>query len=272
MSIVIFARFAGDDMTTRLEANLFVIKNAAELNCEYRLFDIRGLDPESDDYEKNAQRLVDIVSRSLRAPAVIYYEGARAHLALPTGYPNPSPDISLVRAQVRLEPVPGTFPLQFDRREPGTEVLCARFLQFALQSPLWSSNELWQPRAGSPYFYKRPQASNEAIEMYEGFAFRVVPIEDGALTVCVDTTSKYLAREFLPSDLTRDDFRKIKGTRCVYQFGHRWYEIKLLAFHELNSSELLIEDKTLREYIFSKTRRPHPPELVSLPHVCAVLT
>ena len=259
-------------MTTRLEANLFVIKNTAALNCEYRLFVIRGLDPDSDDYEKNAQRLVDSVSRSLRAPAVIYYKDTRAHLALPAGYPNPAFDISLVRTQVRLEPVPGTLPLLFDRREPGTEALCVRFLQFALQSPLWSSHKLWQPQTGRPFFYKRPHTANESIKMYKGFAFRIVPIENGPLAVCVDTTSKYLASDFLPSDLTRDDFRKIKGSQCVYQFGHRWYEIKLLGFHDFNSSEVVIEDKTLKEYMVSKTRLPHPPELVSLPHDCTVLT
>lgn len=110
------------------------------------------------------------------------------------------------------------------------------------------------------------------MDMYKGFTFRVVPIEDGPLCICVDTTRKYVARDFLPADLSRPVFRRIKGSRCVYHFGHRWYEIKLDSYHDLNVSEVMINDEKLIEYIFNRTYKPYPPHLLSVPKDCVVLT
>jgi hypothetical protein len=274
VSTVNFSDYAGNaKLRTELQANLFVIENAHELNCEYRLFSIRGLDdPESEDYEKNVQYLVTHISRNQHMPAIICYKDCKAHLAIPTGYPDPPEAVSLIRTQARLKSLPGTYPLRFDKRDTETESLCVRFLQFALQSPLWESKQLWQPSAGMPFYSKQPSRTFDIVDMYDGFTFRIVPIEGGPLCICVDTTRKYLARDFLPADLSRSAFRRIKGNRCVYHFGHRWYEIKLDSYHDLNASEVMIEDETLIEYIFNRTYKPYPPYLLSLPKDCAVLT
>lgn len=255
-----------------LETNLFAIENAGTLNCQYRLFLIRGLDTDSEDYEKNAQHLVTRVSREKRVPATICYKDDNAFLALPTGYSDPPNMVKLVRTDVYLDPTPGTFPLRFDKREPETEPLCVRFLQFALQSPFWNSKHLWQPSPGMPYFNKQPSNSFENFDMYEGFTFRVVPIEDGPLCICVDITHKYVAKRFLSPTLSNDEFRRIKGSRCVYEYGHRWYEIRLDGYHQLKATEVKIGEETLIEYILRNTNKPYPPALISLPRDCAVLT
>lgn len=273
VSTASFSEYAGNAKSrTELQTNLFVIENVHELNCEYRLFSIRGLDdPESDDYEKNAQYLVAHISRNQHMPAIICYKNGKAHLAIPIGYPDPPETVSLVRAQARLEPLLGTYPLRFDKRDVETDPLCVRFLQFALQSPLWESRQLWQPSAGMPFFSKQPTRTINTVDMYRGFTFRVVPIEDGPLCICVDTTRKYVARDFLPADISRDDFRRIKGSRCVYHFGHRWYEIKLDGYHDLSANEVKINSESLIEYIFNRTYKPYPSYLLNIPKDCIVL-
>jgi hypothetical protein len=255
-----------------LETNLFEIENASALNCEYRLFLIRGLDAESEDYEKNAQHLVTRISREKRVPAIICYKDDKAYIAIPTGYPEPPKVVKLVRTDVYLDPTPGTYPLKFDKRNPETEPLCVRFLQFTLQSPFWNSKQLWQPSPGMPFFNKQAANSYENFDMYEGFTFRVVPVEGGPLCICVDITHKYVAKRFLPANLTNADFRRIKGSRCVYQYGHRWYEIRLDGYHQLKANQVKIGNETLVEYILRNTSKPYPPALISLPHDCAVLT
>ncbi len=72
----------------------------------------------------------------------------------------------------------------------------------------------------------------------------------------------------MPENLSREGFRRIKHSRCVYHFGRDWYEIRLHDHTGLTVSEQLIPDGTesipLIQYISKHAPKPLPPEVVNL--------
>ena len=101
---------------------------------------------------------------------------------------------------------------------------------------------LWRPEAGRPFFNKSPdqefsQYDSEA-HLYRGFTFRPMILPDGKLGIAIDTSFKYLSRKYLPSRIMDDYFHRIKGRKCVYEYGERWYEITILGLDGLNVSEV----------------------------------
>ena len=69
---------------------------------------------------------------------------------------------------------------------------------------------------------------------------RAVVTPEGGIGLCVDATHKMVARDPLPMHLTRDEFRPWQGRHCIYHYGHKWYDIQLSEFSDLNVSQELI--------------------------------
>ena len=144
-----------------------------------------------------------------------------------------------------------------------------------LQAQLWANASLWQPRSGSPFFEKAPADEQNGIGRYRGFAVRAVIAPSGRIGLCVDVRSKYVRTEPMAVHLDRQEFRRLKGRRCVYRYGHQWYEIRVEALSDLNVSEEEVQTQagrvSLLNYMVDKCRKPLPADLAALPHDAAVL-
>jgi hypothetical protein len=257
-----------------IETNIFPIENLGDLAANYRMYRVRGLLPEQPEYYQNRQALARKMSYALRTPATIIDRPDGPHLIVRSDAGEPESPLMLVRTTVYLDPVPGTFSLDFRARSPENDELSTRFLQFMLQAPLLASPKLWQPASGQPFFEKTPAESGRGVERYVGFAVRAV-VTPSSMGLCVDLRSKFVAREPLPVRLTREQFRHWKGRHCVYRYGHRWYEVRVDEFCDLNVTEQLVPldgtRVTLLDYIVHNSAKPIPTELAGLPHDAAVV-
>lgn len=267
-------------MTNRTETNVFLIENLRDLQCNYHIYKVRGLSPDSEDYHKNTQYLVDQLSRrqGAQSPCHLYRIDEGCFIAQPDVYAPLPETFKLVRTQVKIDKQPGSASLGFDSKDPLDQALIQRFLQFSLQNPLYNNPALWQPRAGAPFFNKTPDKSFSSqtgyVDLYKGFKFRVVPI-NGTIGICVDTAGKYVARDPLPTEISRDEFsRTFKGLNCVYEYGKDWFEIKIDGLNDLPANELVLPDDetNLFDLVHRNAGRNKSSLLLALPSSCSVLS
>jgi len=268
--------FVGGRLTmNQIETNIYLIENLGELNCKYRTYRVRGLSRDSEGYAKNIQFLVDILSRRTKSPCITFKTDQGTFIAQPEGYPELPDSFDVVRATVKIEKMLELQEFTFDSLNPITAKLALRFLQFSLQQPLYYNPSLWQPRSGYPFYHKVPDKifKSADIDLFRGFTFRFVLLQDGKIGICVDISSKYVSRYPLPVNISRNDFRKYKGLNCLYEYGDSWYEIKIGGLNDLNASEVILPDGTsLFEDVHRKAGSRKSPNLLSLPGDCSVLT
>lgn len=260
---------------TGLETNIFPITNLAELASTYRLYRIRGLRRDQAEYHQNRQIIARKLSYAFRTPAAVIDHAGEPHLVLRADAPEPASPYPLVRRSVYFDPVPETRHLDYTVRSPENDEICLRFIQFTLQNPLSANPRLWQPGSGKPFFEKQAAFEHGGLVRYAGFAVRAVLTPEGGIGLCVDVRHKVVGREPLPMHLTRDAFRAWRGRHCIYRYGHKWYDIQLHEFSDLNASEesIRVGDKMvpLLEYVVSASQKPIPEELARLAHDASVV-
>lgn len=250
------------------ETNIYPIANLSELSTIYRSYRIRGLNPASQEYHKNRNHIVGRLSRLIKQPVEIFEEDDELRLGVPA-HADPIPDSMIVtRASVRFDLLEGTRVLDYSARTPATDRLCTRFIDFIVQAPLKSRYALWQPGAGSAYYEKTPLPGEGPIGRHEGFSVRAMITADGGIGLCVDSRSCFIDRRPL-RQMSRSDFRRIKGRHAIYRMGHEWFDIGLFALHDLKVSEVLVPGADgrmvgLADFIETRSRKPIPPELARL--------
>ena len=109
---------------------------------------------------------------------------------------------------------------------------------------------------------------------YAGFAVRAVHTPDGGIGLCVDVRHKVVGRELAPDATHRDAFRPWRGRHCIYHYGHRWYDIQLHEFSDLNASEE--SSASAKRWSPPRVRgigveKPIPEELARLGHDASVV-
>lgn len=259
----------------KLESNIFPIVNLDQLSSAYRLYRLKGLHPGQSEYYRNRQYIINKISRQLRNPVTVIEQDETPYLVVRDDLEQdpPSP-LTLTRTAVILEKSSDTLELDYTVRSRTNDIICLRFLRFAIQGELYKRNALWQPYAGGPFFEKQYRKDG-SLARYPGFIVRPVTTHDGGIGLSIDVTSKTLSARPLPTNLSRNQFHRWKGVHCVYHYGHDWYEIILSALSDFNVSEYPIPDDgeitTLLKFINQKTRKPIPKELAQLPHDASVV-
>ena len=258
-----------------LETNVFPITNLSELSASYRLYRIRGLRPEHPQYFHNRQAVVSKLSYGLRSPVTIIDRDGTPHAVIRDDADEPSSPVKLVRATAILERVAGDFRLDFATRSRETDGICLRFLNFMLQPSLRRHTELWQPGAGQPFYFKSPCRTQRGMCQYRGFAVRAVLTADGGLGICVNVKHAYASESALPVHISRREFRRWQGSRCIYHYGIDWYKIRLEDLSDLSANEETIErdgsEVSLLEWIALECAKPLPQEVTRLPQDAAVV-
>ena len=258
-----------------IETNIFPVLNPEELGFRYDTYRVRNLRRDQDEYFQNKEGLVRTLSFKLGAPVQAIERDGEPFLVIQSDVAAVPEKVSLVRTVVYLDKVESDTQLDFAVRSPENDAICLRFVQFMLQAPLWGNPRLWQPSAGGPFFEKEPAEEDGGVGRYRGFAVRAVIAPSGQIGLCVDIRSKYVRTEPIPVHLDRLGFRRFEGQRCVYRYGHQWYEIRVETLSDLNVSEEEIGTASgsvsLLDYMVDQCRKPLPADLAALPHDAAVL-
>jgi len=262
----------------QIETNIYLIENLEQLSCKYRVYRIRGLSPSSEDYDKNIQLLVQFLSNKTDSPCVAFKTKDGVFIAQPDGFMELPDSYDLVRTTVKIERTPRLHELRFDAFDSTTVGLVHRFLQGSIERKFYNNPSLWQPHSGCPFYHKSPDQEfkelSKDVDLHRGFSFRVILLPNGKIGICVDVSSKYVSRSPLPTKIGHEDFkRKYQGMNCLYEYGNRWYEIKIEGLSDLNASELTLppEGVSLFDDIHRKAGLHKSPRLIALPKDCSVL-
>lgn len=259
-----------------IETNVFPILNLKELQNKYRLYRIRNLSPDQEEFEHNRQFIVKRLSYQLRSPVDIILKDGVPHLVLRDDTPEPTSPYTLVRTVVYFDKTGDLITLDYEHPTEQTLPICLRFLQFAIQGALRARKVLWQPGAGAPFFHRHPDIHKNGIAVYRGFSVRVVPVETNQLGIMVNVTFRYVSQNPLPAKISKEYFRRIKNQHCVYHLGTDWYEIQLMDCSDLNVNEFIVnengEKRTLLQCVMRIAPKPLTKEVTDVPADCSVLT
>src|SRR6266705_2996239 len=131
----------GSRIMNDLETNIFPITNLRDLKSRYRLYRIRGLSAEQEEYDPNIQTLIRKLSYSMRTPVALIHPNGEPHLVLQEDAPQPISPYALVRATAIFERTDQLFTLFYENPAPETEDLRARLLPFAIEGALIRKRE-----------------------------------------------------------------------------------------------------------------------------------
>ncbi|MHA1169496.1 MAG: hypothetical protein ACTSRU_16845, partial [Candidatus Hodarchaeales archaeon] len=259
-----------------IETNIYPIENLEELECDYWIYKVKGVPTNSEDYIKNIQLLEDRLSRKSRSPCSIIEMNGEVVIAQQTGFQELPKTMEVVGSVALIEKQPQSLNLNFSNLTSENRKLAHRFLRFALQSPLIRNPSLFQPSAGRPFFNKNPDTNSggvhNEIDLLRGFTFRIVDTPDGGLGVCLDTKSMFISSKPLPSKISPNQFKQMKGIRCIYEYGTSWYEVKLEALNDVDVTNCILSDSTtLFENVHSRAGENKSLLLRQLPSDCSVL-
>jgi hypothetical protein len=235
------------------EINCFKIHGLEQLEAEYRLYQLVGLRRDSTEFFANVHRIIDRLSRQMRAPVTTFERDGGTFLLAPAGYADPPDHITLVGAVATIRRTDETVKLSFVGNSPEWDAVRMRFLQFGFQDPLWKNPLLWQPGAGQPFFFKQPVKTLGALELFEGFALRVMPHPEGGFGVVVDLRRKLVSRTPLATKIRRDEVNRLKGRSCVYRMGDTWFEVSIagLCDQTIGEPSIPLNGKAVRPHQLS---------------------
>jgi hypothetical protein len=255
--------------------NIYPIKNLAELSCEYRLYRVIGLSEDSREYEKNCQKLLDTLRSVGRCPAALVRSGEDLFVAQPLGFSEFQKEVQLVRENATLELLEGTRKLDFGKLSPENVQIAVQFLKFSIEGDLFRIPALWRPSAGLPFFHKIPDPEfsrqQPDVNLFRGFRLRLGVLPNNQIGIAVDTSFKYLGSQYLPTRIDKTYFPRLKGKKCIYEFGNRWYEVTIEALDpQIADKVKLPSGKTLYEEVQAQPGQKSP-RVLSLPRDSSVL-
>jgi hypothetical protein len=253
----------------KIETNDFLILNLSELTAKYRKYQIRGLSHESDLYYPNLKQIVRRLSYSLKKPVTTIEIDEIPYLIVRADAPLIPTSMKVVKGTVHFTQIGGEFTLDYTKRSPENDAICQKFLHFAISDELYKNPELWQPKAGAPFFKNEPTSSENGKAHHLGFGFKIVS-RNGGLAIRGHIANKYLDEQPMPAILDSTIFEKWRNRYVIYRFGHRWYEAKAETLCDLNVLEYTVPDDDgkeipLIEYVAKHSKKPLPPEVAKIP-------
>ena len=260
--------------------NIYEIDDLDRLSATYRLCRIRGLSRANPHYYRNRQLLINRLSRRRgeASPVTIIDVEEQPYLVLRGDTSVPESPYMLVGQSVYFDEPSERIPLDFRGPDENSRAICQRFLDFSLQGALWRHSGLWQPSAGAPFYGKAAtETFDDDIAMYRGFTARTVPLPDGRFGVALDIRHRFLAGTPLPTRPGPFERQRCLNRGVTYRMGHQWYDIRSVAVHDLNVSEVHFEHPktgdrvSLLDYLLETSRKPIPEELAELPADAGVL-
>jgi len=260
---------------TTTSTNVFKIEGIDRYSAKYRLYSVRGLAPDGDDYHRNINLLAQRVARNLRAPVMPLLK-EKPFLVIREGAAEPPSSHQLVRATAVVERQDEVLTLNFAMLDAETRPIALRFLQFALQGAFWRHHHLWQPQTGGTFFERNAARVGRSIGLHRGFLARIIDLEDEGFGVCIDVRHKYVSTRPLPSFVDRRQFaNRFRGGHVIYRYGHEWFQVRLEEINDLTVTEFVITKDgkrlSLLEYVQVHSEKPLPPELAHLPKDCSVV-
>ena len=160
--------------------NIYPLGNLEGVQTTYRVYEIKGIPREVDQYYSITQKLCNELTKTSETPCIpiertngfliAQLEGGKE---LPASFP-------AIGAQAQITPVGEPKPLNFKSLEPGEVPLALRYLQSTAQKVFQRNPVFWHPHPGAIVFHKSPEPEFQKIstdvELYRGFILRFLEL------------------------------------------------------------------------------------------------
>lgn len=240
--------------------NFFKITNLSELAVSYRLLEVQDLPclPEQELlYQKNLNKLAEKVSSEIEGPTAIVRRNGSAYIAVPSDSQIGNSTQQLVPFVVKLNPLDEIYTINHAMLSENNREVALQFLNFEIKKQLSNRNSLWR-LSGNTFFQRKPVNANyeSSIDVYQGFSYSLVAMENDELFICLDVTYKYVDRNFLSSYIDASNREimesRYKNRRCLYLYGDKWYQIQIMGFgKKINAQEFSAHGRTFNVYDYT---------------------
>ncbi|MBW4963852.1 hypothetical protein [Sulfitobacter sp. CW3] len=260
-----------------LEASLFRLEGLEQLRPKYQLYTIRGLGlVGSASYHQKVTELVRRLSFTKKAPFVSLKRDGTYFLAVPEAIEDIEPAYQVVGGFVNLSKSDEVLTLDFSSPIDEQEALRIRFLDFALQRPLYLNGELWQPGIGKPFFFKKPYITGDEVNIFEGVSIRACRHPDGGFGIICDAQSKLVNAKPIGSLVDANVLQKLVGRSCLYKMNDTWYQFRIDDAADIKVGEHCIFENgnsvSLLQHLVRAAGNAAPQRVVNLDPEGSVLT
>lgn len=259
------------------EASIFRIEGLEDVSVPYSLYAIRGLGSVgSSSYHQKVNELVRRLSFSKKAPFTSVNRDGVFYLAVPEGVEEPEPTYPVVGGFVNLKRSDETLELTFDKDPDDLEKIRIRFLDFVLQNKLFRKGDLWQPRTGKPFFFKRPRIAGDEANIFEGVSVRACRHPDGGFGIVCDARSKIVRSRPIGARMPDAELQKLVGQSCLYKMNDNWYQFRIDGVADVTVGDQFDFEEagrsTLLQHLVRAAGNAAPQRVVNLDPEGAVLT
>lgn len=217
--------------------NLFRISNLPNLDFSFRLitFELRAYEGKSDLYNKHLQKIVQEVSSAIGGPAALLKREGKYYVAIPSDYSFEDAKINVGPLIIALKQLPEVHHIK--PSELGDENLdvAYKFLDFAIRKQLAAKSTLW--KLDSSHFFEKeplPSRDDSVIQIFSGFTYKLIRLQDGHFYIMLDSTSKYVDKHRLSHYVNSANAetlgKKFIGDRFLYLNGDNWYAVELRGY------------------------------------------
>ncbi len=244
--------------------NLFKVNNLSELDFSYRLveFNLPYLEGQEDRYNKQLQKISQQVASLSGGPAALIKREGRFYIAIPADRTFEDTLVNVVPYNIKTSLLPEVYQVNASVITKNNADVIYKFLDFEIRKQLGRNSGLWRLNS-SQFFLKKPVVSRgeSAIDIYEGFSYKLVLLNGTTFYICVDLSTKYIDKHFLSHYVNCRNVNIIgnnfKGKRFLYLNGDNWYATELEGFgesiqnHEFNDNG---ESVSVYDYILNNAR------------------
>ena len=246
--------------------NLYRIANLPNLDFSYKLVEtnLGKLSGKEDLYNKQMLKVAQKVSSLISGPAAPIHKDGKLFIAIPADKQITTLKVDIAPLSVSLKPLDEIYHINAGQINNQNKEVVQKFLDFEMRRQLGNNQYLWKLNSGQ-FFQKRPVQSNEdsSIEIFGGFNYKLVALENGQFYVAVDITYKYIDKQPLCNFINEKNAQTIagasyKGRKFLYQNGDNWYTTELIGFGKTIKDQDFVVDgqtHTVHDYIISKTAR-----------------
>lgn len=242
--------------------NMFVISNIADINFSYKLvqFDLPSYDGNQENHNRQLQKLALAVSSNISGPSAIVNRDGRKYIAVPADRVMRDTRVDVGPLVVQLKLLDQVYNASASQIDEGSQDVIFKFCDYEIRRQLGQHQDLWKMNTGQ-FFEKSTKPTHEGsnINIFRGFSYKLVRLEDGLFYIVLDLSTKYIDKRRLSQYVNADNVsvigKRFLKKRFLYLNGDSWYPIELINFGERIDTHSFKRDNKewlVIDYIYSK--------------------
>jgi hypothetical protein len=228
--------------------NLYRIDNLSELDFSYKLidFDLSFIAGKEELLNKQLQKIAEEVSSVTKGPTAVLKRNQRFFVAVPADKQMEDRNVDGVPFSIPIKLLPEIYQIDSKNIHGHQLDVVYKFLDYEIRRQLSQHSDLWKLNTHQFFLKEAIKGIQGAINVFEGFTYKLVRLADGHFYVSLDLSTKYIDKHCLSHYINESNVRTFensyKGKRFLYLNGDNWYTIELLGFGKAIKEQDFIRD------------------------------